>query len=140
MRPVLLGMNNPHREGDPLSPDATAGRRLFGLSGLSRETYLEAFERVNLIDARQWCPGAAREAAQRLRSRVRGRQVLVLGRLVWQALGLPRGASWLAAVNSHGAHWTLVPHPSGRNLILNDKAMRLRVRRCLMRSSRSRTR
>jgi hypothetical protein len=142
VRPIILGMNDPSGTGC-LRQDvgaAAAGHRLWRLSGLSREAYLEAFERVNLLDQREWCPVAAREAAQGFLLRTRGRRVIVLGKAAWVALGLPRDNPWLTTWHdSLGGSLTLIPHPSGKNLILNDKAMRQRVKRCLTRSSRSPT-
>jgi hypothetical protein len=130
MKPVLLGMNNPHRVGDPLSPDATAGLRLRELSGLSRVDYVAAFDRMNLLEARRWSARAARYAAVEVRRRLAGRRVVVLGREVWDSIGLPR-VDWFVTIGRYGAAWTLVPHPSGLNRCYNDDANVAAVRRLL---------
>jgi len=129
---VIIGMNNPTREGDPLSPtaDKNAGHRLWQMSGMSLADYEATFERINLVDARQWRPWHARTVGRRLRQRLRGRSVIVLGRDVWQALGLD-DAPWFASTTFGATTFTLLPHPSGRNLIYNDAANREEVRRCL---------
>ena len=130
MKPVLLGMNNPHRAGDPLSPDETTGLRLRELSGLTRDDYIAAFDRMNLIESRKWSAIAARYDAARIRRDLVGRRVIVLGIDVWQAIGLP-SAPWFVTCDRYGASWSLIPHPSGRNPIYNNKEFCTETRRFL---------
>ncbi|HXU01296.1 MAG TPA: hypothetical protein VN903_09905 [Polyangia bacterium] len=132
MRPAIIGMNNPTRAGDPLSPmaDRNAGHRLWRMSGMALADYEATFERINLLPSRRWLPWQARAAGRKLRRQLAGRSVVVLGRGVWQALGLD-DVAWFASTTIGGTTFTLLPHPSGRNLIYNDAANREEVRRCL---------
>ncbi len=138
MRAAIVGMTNPHRPGDPLSPtaDRNAGYRLWKMSGMSLEAYQGAFERMNLLEERQWSPWRARAAGRRMRRRLAGRSVVVLGRGVWRALALP-GASWFETVGVGTSAFTLLPHPSGRCLLYNEAANREEAGRCLRRISTS---
>lgn len=129
-KPLILGMNAP-RGGEPLLPTCpnSAGRRLWDLSGLSLEDYVSLFERDNVLRGKQqWSWKKARSSAQSVKTEVRGRHVIVLGRDVWRALDLPATAVALDTVTSGDSYWTLVPHPSGKNLWYNSIENRDRVR------------
>lgn len=125
-RPLILGMNNPHGAGDPLSPHEGAGRRLRGLlPALSLEEYLAAFERRNLLPGSVWSDWRARAAARELLPALRGRDVIVLGKRVWAAFrtNAPH-VPFFAAIEWSGVRFHLLPHPSGRSLALNDPETR----------------
>lgn len=118
-RPILLGMNpNGPRGTEALSPSVpgSAGYRLWKLSGLPLEVYLETFERRNLLPGPVWSPRAAAGAARRfLRTLPRGRPVIVLGEL-------PRAA--LEKVGKLGKNFHFIPHPSGRCFLYNQREER----------------
>lgn len=120
-------------------PPGSAGWRLYGMSGYQTPAnYLRHFDRVNLLqwtDAimsgaiRGWRGAAAREKAQRILhdlGKFDGDEVrLVLcGARVRDAFGVR--AKWFTPVevNVHPSvprRWAVtVPHPSGRNRVLND--------------------
>lgn len=126
LRPLLLGMHNPASDDparalDPSVP-RTAGARLFELARielpcLTLAQYYQAFERANLINAREWKPTPARREAARLRGRLResrGRVVVALGREVRDLLKVPPEWPWVLPLDMGG--WTVrcLPHPSGR--------------------------
>ena len=141
MKPLLLGMNNPLSDDPEFDlypyPEGSAGYRLWKLlpEGTARAQYLAAFDRRNLLRARQWSAAEARVAAQALLPELAGRLVVVLGSDVRAALGLSKVAplslneSWLhpSPDFSMMLRWVALPHPSGRNLWYNNKANRLRA-------------
>ena len=57
--------------------------------------------------------------------------IYVLGREAWACLGLPKTTPFFSRVRMPGASFKLLPHPSGRNLMYNDPALRRKVRRLL---------
>lgn len=143
MKPLLLGANNPLSDDPEFDlypyPEGSAGHRLWRLlpEGTSRAQYLAAFDRRNLLRAREWSAAEARRAAQALLPDLVGRLVVVLGTEVRSALGLPKveplsiNESWLHPTGSPDLpvelRWAALPHPSGRNLWYNNEANRLRA-------------
>lgn len=132
MRPVLLGMNNPSalHPGEALSPlpKNSTGRRLWQMSGMTLAAFQAAFERRNLLGRRRWSEDAAREAGERAKADLGGRLVLVLGRQTWEALGLPASAAWFSCWRVGRGVFFLVPHPSGRCRVYNDRSQRRELR------------
>ena len=132
MRPVLLGMNNPNSEYPEFSlypdPPGCAGWNLWKHSGLSREEYLEQFERMNMLNGRQWIPSHAREAAEELRTTLASRTVVLLGedvaRLMWVGDTTPH-YKWVC--KPEGGWWAKIPHPSGRCRHWNDPWQRAAI-------------
>lgn len=128
MRPVLLGMNNPI-SSDPRHalfpyPPGCTGHRLLVFSGLSRSTYLESFERRNVLPGQDWSAARAREVSPGLRRELLGRRVVLLG---IQVNSVVRGGSrhelagpWRWTPDDHGGWHALVPHLSGRSHFYND--------------------
>jgi hypothetical protein len=131
---TLVGMNS--KTGIALLPSetgkSTAAERLLAMSGLAREEYLKRFHRVNVLRQARWSRWRARAAGAFLRRELRG-DVIVLGREAWRSMGLPRTEFFESFAGSGGATFYLVPHPSGRNLLYNDRASRLRLKRLLRR-------
>lgn len=128
MRPVLLGMNNPVSARPehalyPYPPGCTGARLLKLLRrrvpDVSRQEYLAAFDRRNLLSKLFWSRDEARAAAESFRTEdLRGRTVLVLGEQVRDLLGLE--AQLVYPVERDGVIWRQLPHPSGRNHWYND--------------------
>lgn len=129
MRPVLLGMNNPISD-DPRHalyphPPSCTGARLQRFSGLDKRTYLEVFDRRNVIGGQAWDAKLARSRAPALREELLGRHVVLLGAPVNSVMRggtkyeLARAFRWTP--DGSGGWLALVPHPSGLNHFYNDK-------------------
>ena len=114
--------------GEPLHPSTRSGRRLVELLGVDNEAYLEQFDRVNLL---QKFPGKwarddrfpmkeAKIAAAAIRPFLKHRMVIMLGRVVAEAFGVPPcpQVMWIARPGFHGV--AVLPHPSGRNRWYSD--------------------
>lgn len=133
---LLLGMNNPISDDPKFDlypyPEGSTGYRLWKMlpDGTTRSEYLSAFERRNLLRARQWDALAARDAARAARPTLEGRVVVVLGTEVRKALELAP-AEPLSCNDAGGFRWVAVPHPSGRNRWFNEPANFERSRRVL---------
>jgi hypothetical protein len=109
MKPLLLGLQHAHGSSGPaLEPSRGSGRRLHQLSGLPLEDYLAASDRANLSDHPDLTD---REV------------VVVLGRVAWHQLGLPR-RDWFTSHHRDGTRFTLMPHPSGLCRVYNDPTAR----------------
>lgn len=125
MKPVLLGMNNPNSEYPEFAlypdPPRCAGWNLWQLTGLTREGYLESFERMNLMDGLKWLPSDAQKGAERLRTELANRDVILLGndvsRLMWVG-DIEPCYRWRQ--KPEGGWWAKIPHPSGRCRHWND--------------------
>lgn len=110
-KPILVGESNPygadpHYALFPL-PEGCSGHRLcHKVLGMSRRTYLESFDRVNLCVG-EWCGEEARTKAVQLLSDPRREKFLLLGSKVSVAFGL----RYLPLL-SFGAR-LILPHPSG---------------------------
>lgn len=131
MRPIILGMNNPVSSRPehalfPYPPGCTGARLLKLLRrrvpDATRQEYLAAFDRRNLLSKLIWSREDAREAADQFLEvsgpELIGRTVLVLGREVASLLGLEEQLVY--PLERHGAVWRQLPHPSGRNHWYNN--------------------
>ncbi|MDO8616898.1 MAG: hypothetical protein Q7T33_14380 [Dehalococcoidia bacterium] len=139
-------MNNPLSDDPEYDlypyPAGCTGWRLWKMlpEGTSRQQYLEAFDRRNLLRAREWDLKKAREAAEALLPELDGRLVVVLGTGVRAALGLP-GSEPLEMLKTFASvgrrkvtfDWIPFPHPSGRNHWFNRPANRARAAEVLRR-------
>ena len=90
---------------------------------VSKSQFVRAFDRRNLIDAREWSAGEARERADATIESLRGREVVVLGASTRKIIGLPE--LLIHPLIWRGATWRQLPHPSGRNLWYNDPTCRM---------------
>ena len=125
MRPVLLGMNNPHTPHPEFSlypdPPRCAGWNLWQLSGLTKEGYLEKYERRNMLDKLSWSRSDAQKGAEALRAELATRTVVLLGndvsRLMWVG-DIEKDYVWRQ--KKEGGWWARMPHPSGRCRWWND--------------------
>lgn len=125
---ILVGqaLNQRGRAKEPL--DGAAGRRLAALAGLDHHLFMARFERVNLLE--QGEPGAqfdvraARDVADDLRQRWRGRKAVLLGRGVAAAFRLvPDDYEWFKPLEiPPGVEAAVMPHPSGISHWWNDPA------------------
>lgn len=136
MRPILLGMNNPHST-DPTkallpTPNGSAGHRLWKLSGYPEEQYLFKYERVNLVNEIKWEPVSAKAAAVKFSTGLSSRTVVVLGFETWKMFGFP-AISPCDSIGVDSSTFYFVPHPSGRNLWYNEDGNQKKVRELLRR-------
>jgi hypothetical protein len=130
LRPLLIGQAPGPRTHPDLAlfpePRASAGGRLFEMTGLTTAEYMERFDRVNLLyhfygkaasrTEDRFPVGHARAAAEAMRHFLRGRQVLLVGKDVAAAFG-HGDAPWLRwrLDPAWFYHYAVLPHPSGRN-------------------------
>jgi hypothetical protein len=128
-KPVILGMNSRTGEALGLLPTTGAGCRLWKCTGMTLREYLDAFDRMNLLEEPEWVAERARVAAAKIKERLKGRRVIVLGSQAWTALGLPKKNLMEPHFATDGTRWIMLPHPSGKNLWYNDAANREKVRR-----------
>jgi hypothetical protein len=123
----LVGIDNPHSSDpdhalDPRAP-GSAGERLFQLSGMSLEEYERAFRRVNAVDDPRFPAGA---------------HLIFLGRRAWDFVGFPGRPAFFSTVKMPlGFRLTLIPHPSGKNLMYNDETNRQRAGEILREAARA---
>lgn len=106
------------RPGLALTGDS--GKRLARLAGMSFSTYLRTYDRTNLFSDPQpdWHAKAAALSAELMLPQFTGRNVLLLGAKVADAFSV---RDWDLYVwrTMAGGNVVRVPHPSGRNLVLN---------------------
>jgi hypothetical protein len=133
MKAIIIGVA-PGKNGDPRKPllGPGSGDRLARLSGLTREEYAAAFDRVNLyfIRPESFRPDEAVFRTAHLIPRLRGRRVIMLGGVVAAAFGLSDMLPfrWIQ-LGDFLAAW--MPHPSGLNRWWNRTANRRRASRFL---------
>lgn len=113
-------------------PTGTAGHRLWRLSGIELNEYLLRLDRVNLLrEAGPWRLARARAAAELVTEECRAAgvcRVLLCGALVGRAFGLD--AYFQPLQPAPLGPWVVaVPHPSGRNRLLNHPENRARTGR-----------
>lgn len=140
MRPVVLGMNNPHSDSldDVLSPrfPGSAGCRLYQMvrevdSTVSEAEYLERLDRRNIITEGCWSKQRAKLASSAMLDSLRGRRVVLLGTALPSVLGLRHAGRWYEWYEA-GMTWCVAPHPSGLNRVYNDVEYRHRTGRLLV--------
>lgn len=123
----LIGMNNPYSD-DPADallpyPSQSAGARLCNaILGMRRGTYIDAFERRNLLSQETWSDPLARQAAYLIQQEVRPNdRVVLLGEKVCRAW-FGRHAPWRPFKSCEtvgGVQVLPLPHPSGQCRIWN---------------------
>ncbi len=124
-KPLLVGESNPYGS-DPCyalypAPDGCSGHRLAVLIlGMSRQSYLESFDRINLVSG-PWRIREARESA----STLIGRRLILLGAKVCSAFGV---AFTPFMVGDAGL---VLPHPSGLNRMWQEKGSVERARKAV---------
>lgn len=119
-RVLLVGESNPH-SSDPRHalhphPPGAAGSRLCKILGMQPCEYLEKFDRVNLLRTAEWSPVKARNAARKLTHRRR----ILLGARVAAAHGI-KFYPFCRFTLEDDVRVLILPHPSGRCRIWNDR-------------------
>lgn len=133
MRPMIIGMNNPINTSPGFelypAPAGCTGHRLWSMLNerrpeVSRRTYLDVFERRNLVNNLVFDRGAAEQEAARIYASLwgSGRTVVLLGRDVQKAFGIP--PLLIHPQTNGGTVYRQLPHPSGRNMWYNDQKNR----------------
>lgn len=142
-RALIVGQApGPHTRDDCAMfpyPENSAGYRLYTLSGQPTVyDYLRTYDRVNLMHEHgRWSSREAQVSARGLLRRVpEGVRLVLCGARVRDAFR--PGTPWFTPVRV-GAHpslsgrWAIaIPHPSGRNYMLNDSAVRHQVVRAML--------
>lgn len=140
MKPVLLGINNPHSD-DPekalgLEPRGASGHRLWLMlkdaanrraRNLQEEDYLKGFDRQNLMDSDQYSVQGWRDRISKVKYGLKGRKVVMLGTKVPISLGLRHTGFHMQPQTCLSFQYFVVPHPSGLCREYNDPSMRERV-------------
>lgn len=153
MKPMLVGESNPYG-GDPYyalypDPPGCAGHRLcHKVLGMAEDEYLEAFDRVNLLDGPRWRVPVARTAARLLlRQTPKGKPVvlpshwiefgqplILLGARVTRAFRLTYTPfalhAWCDGLGDH-RRILVLPHPSGRCRVWNEPGAIEKARRAV---------
>lgn len=135
MKPLIVGMNRGDGTSGPAllpgSNGASSADRLVKLSGLPRDEYISAYARTNLLDGK-WTFPRSMAAGLLLKQKLikRKRIVIVLGKQVWNALMNPT-AEFFERVVEGEATFVLLPHPSGKNLLLNSPKVRRKFTKAL---------
>lgn len=133
-RPLLVGESNPY-SSDPDDallpyPSQSAGARLCrDILGMTREAYLAAFDRCNLVRGQKWSVPVARAEARRISVERRGGVCVLLGAKVAAAFGVP--TSPFAVYDDPGASATrlvVLPHPSGLCRVWDEDGAMQRAR------------
>lgn len=127
-KPLLVGEWPPKSGEGPHGPlSARPAHVMAGLLGITYETFLCLFDRVNLL---KWWAG---ERPPRMSSLkviadgfpMPGAPIVLLGRRVASAMGFEEGFYSWGTLSI--ADCVVIPHPSGRNLMYNDPAERMKV-------------
>jgi hypothetical protein len=114
-KPLIVGEWNPYPDKDDAfalypSPEGCSGHRLCCLIlGMRRATYLESFDRCNLVNGEKWTMKAARAKATELAEK--RPRVILLGSKVCSAFGVPFKPFEVAESPLKFA--IVLPHPSG---------------------------
>lgn len=138
---ILLGMNSPQSDDPeralwPWNWASTGGRILKMLEesgqrrGVERfppEWYVTGFERVNVLDRRNWDAGLARAAAPMIHERIVGRRVVVCGLQTLRVMNMQK-RPWMQW-NPPGdeVRYCVIPHPSGLTHFYNNPRNRAAV-------------
>lgn len=138
-RPLLVGETNPYGHNPrcalAILPRGAAGDRLRVILGLSDMNYLRLFDRTNLCVG-EWNLRAARAAADRIKllrdERGRWHPVILLGAKVCRAFKIPfKPFAWFAERLTGGAVYVVLPHPSGRCRLWNERGAARKARRAV---------
>ncbi len=148
MKPVLLGMNNPHST-DPsralgVTPNNASGHRLWSMlaiSAMCREPpivvqpheYEAGFDRYNLLNEEVFDPTLfTKERKAQVLGLLNDRVVVMCGTNVPRVLGLTWIGFDLKAHICTDFVYYVIPHPSGLCREYNDPDMRSRVGNLLL--------
>ena len=149
-RTLVVGENNPYSVDPkyalwPDPPRSAGGRLCRVILGMRVADYVGAFERVNLLSEAKWSAKKAGEAAddvlddiaryqgafvylkspRKFAPRVR---LILLGQKVAKAFGLKFEPFKAVGTMTGGVDFLMLPHPSGRCRIWNDRLSIVRAR------------
>lgn len=132
MKTILLGMNKPD-PNDAFAPwkRGASGERLWkmmveaaeirGLHQVTKEEFLDGFERINVLDTDEWDLKEAIANREEIQEKIECRRVIVFGMQTLEAIGYPRATTWSCWYNTW---YVSLPHPSGLTRNYNDPAFR----------------
>jgi hypothetical protein len=131
-KPLIVGESNPYGGDDYYAlypaPDGCSGHRLCCLIlGMDPDTYLDVFERCNLLRGK-WSAPAAREQARLLWERPSSPRFILLGSKVAAAFQVP----FVPFEISEGGTMLVLPHPSGRNPVWGKTGVIERARAAVL--------
>ncbi len=151
MKPVLIGMNNPHSDNPERAlgtrPTNASGYRLWhmlAISALYREPpkvieswdYVAVFDRYNLLDYEVFDPTRFTEERHNyIMEKINQRIVVMCGTNVPRTLGYKHKGFDLNPYTAHSPvpfTYYVIPHPSGMCREYNDVGMRTRVGNLLL--------
>lgn len=116
---------------------SSAGYRLRAMTGLDRASWIRRVPKFNLVPYRvtRWPREFAEQQAQNLcSSLLRDYDLILCGRKVARAFGVPAKQPWLTWTKSPwGPHVVVIPHPSGLCREYNDPEFVKRASRFLKR-------
>lgn len=143
MRPLLVGLNNPHsvRESDALLhyPRGATGWRILEMIRLAdpaftADDYLEAFDRRNLWPGCELPDGRGRAKYFQSHGRAllreldgTGRDVVLFGKIVWASVLDRNAPPKFTSQEKLGCTFWYLPHPSGLCRDYNAEENRLRA-------------
>lgn len=130
MKPLIVGESNPFGGDEYFAlypePDGCSGDRLCRMvMGLRRETYMEAFERANLVRGK-WSMRAARLNVLSLigsTGAARAFDFVLLGRKVAEAFGIPKHLQPPHIEHRDVLRFVCLPHPSGLNRMWSNPGL-----------------
>ena len=136
---ILVGEDNPYGGDDEYAfypaPDGCSGHRLCCLiMGMTRKDYLGAFRRLNLCEGGWSLPLARTKAATLKEEAIAKQDKLVLcGSKVCSAFRVPFKPFALVSENTAAGIFLalILPHPSGRNAMWNDRKNFAKARQSL---------
>lgn len=149
MRPLLLGMSNPHGGPDKaLHPSiaGSAGANLFQMvrdyatamdvRPYSEAEHLEAFDRANVVEQGAWSNQAGKRERDRVIKMMRNPTV-ILGSTIPACLQLRKfTGQWYEYFEEYPdglrVNYCVIPHPSGLNRLYNNPSYRHRTGKFLM--------
>jgi hypothetical protein len=131
VKPLIVGESNPYGGDEYFAlypePPGCAGDRLCRfVMGLRRATYMQTFERVNLVQGKWSAPRSRERAAEIIGKGIEGRLFnihILLGRRVAQAFGFPDHWQPPRLRERGCVVFLMLPHPSGRNRAWHNPGM-----------------
>lgn len=130
---VIVGEQNPYG-GDPYfalypSPDGCSGDRLCRkIMGISRGRYLSYFARVNLCDGTFSLRAAERRASEIAKE---AKKLVLCGSKVCLSFGVRFEPFHILPVGNEGTMALVLPHPSGRNIMWEQRGIIERARKAM---------
>lgn len=140
-RPLLVGEVNPHGVDPRMAlfplPKSGAGGRLCRILGLTVTEYIREFDRVNLCLG-EWDEEYAEVHAKVLHEELTdtNRVAVLLGNKVMTAFLGRNGQEPFSSYRMNGYTVVVLPHPSGRCRVWNERSSKEKARKAVMKAVR----